>query len=110
MSAYLPSISVARGSFTDEVERNIMKYFSNGSFMSKTLEVFENTLEWFPQTVYETNLSKPFANSNNKRSIRLTFRIFPLSSLPGKVIKVTISFDRNSLISINFNILKDINF
>ena len=45
MSAYLPSISVARGSFTDQVERNIMKYFSNGSFMSKTLEVFENTLE-----------------------------------------------------------------
>ena len=45
MSAYLPSISVARGSFTDEVERNIMKYVSNGSFMSKTLEVFENTLE-----------------------------------------------------------------
>ena len=41
MSAYLPSISVARESFTDEFERNIMKYFSNGSFMRKHWKCFK---------------------------------------------------------------------
>ena len=49
------------------------------------------------KSVYEENVWIPFVNTNNKKSIRVNFRIFSLSFLSDKVIKAIFCFYRNSL-------------
>ena len=90
--ADLTCIIVARGNFND-VETSILIPFQQIFYDEDIGDIWKDS----KKSIYGENMWIPLANSNNKKSIRVNFRIFSLSFLSDKVIKAIICCDRHSL-------------